>query len=517
MKKVLIGILVLLFVCLNHLKHSFGQENNDVINLKGLFNENDYTPTTVSEHYAQLPDGVFSHTQIMNIPVSSQADMLHKVLIIVDSTLYSELVFEINRYAYDIHYVYGCNVIMEQVDSETCLDIKNLIVSHQNTLDGCVLIGDIIPAFYEATDVCYYNVFSTWPCDLYYMDLNGIWTDLTNNHYYDHYSGDMKPEIFVGRISTSEMGNIIDEIEGMRSYLNKNHRYWIGHRKINKKYGLSYTNRPWVPNPIDTPYVASCFNDSIRYLYGNSYYEPINARENPEFFGKTDYLQRLNDEKYEFIQLASHSTTTHHTQFKGSVISGYEIASNGDNALGYNLFCCSACCWTNASPTNAFLAGDYIYSPKSEGLCVVGSTKAGSMYPFAKFYMSLGQRKTIGQSLVDWWQNKNTNVNNVDSLLCWNFGLTIIGDPLVNFFHCANYFCRDEITLTSYNSSNSPLSYYLASESIMVAPTSGTFTIPVGDHCILNAPTVVIDGEFLCPSGSTMEILNEGCKCNCDE
>ncbi|MBR3710335.1 MAG: hypothetical protein IKM99_05165 [Bacteroidales bacterium] len=101
--------------------------------------------------------------------------------------------------------------------------------------------------------------------------------------------------------------------------------------------------------------------------------------------------------------------------------------------------------------------------------------------------------------------------------ICWFFGLTIIGDPLVNFFHCTNGSCKDQITLISYDNSNSPLSYYLASESITVAPTSGSFTIPMGDHCILNAPTVVIDGEFLCPSGSTLEILNEGCKDNCDE
>ena len=402
MKKVIIGILVLLFVCLTHLKHSFGQENIKDIDLTGLFNENDYTPTTVSEHYAQLPNGVFSHTQIMNIPASSQADLLHKVLIVVDSTLYSELDFEINRYAYDIHYVYGCNVVMERVDSETCQDIKSLITNYQNNLDGCVFIGDIVPAIYRTNDLCFHNWIASWPCDLYYMDLTGTWTDGNHDNYFDDYSGDMTPEIFVGRISTSNMGDIIEEIEGMRLYLNKNHKYWIGHRHINKKYGLSYTNRPWVPNPIDTPYMADYFNNSIRYLYGSNCYEPINARENPAIFGKTDYLQRLNDEKYGFIQLASHSSATHHTQFNGSVISGDDIATNGDNALGYNLFCCSACCWTNASPTNAFIAGDYVYSPDSEGLCVVGSTKAGSMYPFENFYKSLGNGNTMGQALVDW-------------------------------------------------------------------------------------------------------------------
>lgn len=144
--------------------------------------------------------------------------------------------------------------------------------------------------------------------------------------------------------------------------------------------------------------------------------------------------------------------------------------------------------------------------------------KKSIRYPFARFYISLGSGKTMGQSLVDWWRNKNTNVNNVDSLLCWNYGMTIIGDPLVNFFHCTNNTCQDNLTLTSYNSSLSPVSYYLTSESITVTPpSSGSFTIPVGDHCILNAPTVLIDGAFLCPQGSTMEILNEGCEDNCDD
>ena len=516
MKKIIIRLLTVFFIYIANPIYLLGQENNSILELTKLFNESDYTPTTVNEHYTQLPNSVFSHTQIMNIPASSQADILHKVLIIVDSTLYSELTFEINRYAYDIHHSYGCNVIMECVNSETCQDIKDLIINYHNNLDGCVLIGDIKPAFYKAKDYCYYGIMSIWPCDFYYMDLTGSWIDSNHDNYFDNYTGDMKPELFIGRISTSNMGTIIGENEGMRLYLNKNHKYWIGHRHLNKKYGLSYTNRPWLPLPIDTPYMANNFKNSIKHLYGINNYESINARDNADIFGKSDYLARLNDIRYEFIQLASHSSSTNHTQFNGESISGSEIASNGTKALGYNLFCCSACCWTNANSQNAFLAGDYIYSPNSNGLCVVGSTKAGSMYPFDDFYISLGRGETMGQALKYWWEHR---VPYVDSLeLCWNFGLTIIGDPLVNFYHCTNSTCTDEIILYSYDNNNSPLSYYLASESITVTPqTNGSFTIPNGDHCILNAPTVLIDGEFLCPLGSTLEILNEGCRDNCDE
>ena len=268
------------------------------------------------------------------------------------------------------------------------------------------------------------------------------------------------------------MGNLLGEVEGVRMYLNKNHKYWIGYQHVDKKYGLAYTNNPWKS--------YSYFNDSIVFLYGDGNHDSFNS-DNLTSFGKEDYLNRLGDDRYEFIQLASHS-----------------------------------CRWTAVSNSNAFLAGDYIYSPNTKGLCVVGSTKAGSMYPFTNFNKSLGRGETMGQALVDWWRKKTQYSHDLE--LCWFFGLTIIGDPLVNFFHCTNSTCQDQLTLTSYDSSNTPLSYYLTSEKITVAPpATGSFTIPVGDHCILNAPTVEIKGEFLCPFGSRMEILNEGCRDNCDE
>ncbi len=514
MMKIVFATLFLLGICCD----LFAQSSDST--LMFLFNNNDLTTPIDNERYFTAPSESFTHAQLMDLPASNQAELLHKVLIIVDSSLYSVLNYEINRYAYDIHYVYGCNVIMEQINSETCQDIKGLIIYYHNNLDGCVLIGDIVPAFYE-TDKDYASPNSydsiNWPCDLYYMDLTGNWTDINHNNIFDTYTGDKRPEIFLGRISTSNMGNLIGEIEGIRLYLKKNHNYWIGHRHINKKYALSYTNKDWVkPNQIN---VTNNFRHSISALYGSNNYEHIDERANSDVFGKTDYRQRLQNEKYEFIQLASHSRDTAHFNFGqyNDTILGNEVFSYSIKNLGFNLFCCSACRWTSSSSTNAFLAGDYIYSPNSEGLCVVGSTKIGGMYPFAAFYSSLGQGKTMGQALIDWWSSYSMPSYTQQQILCWNFGLTIIGDPLVNFFHCTNNTCIDHLTLTSYDSANSPLSYYLTSESILVSPSTGWFAIPQGDHCILNSPSVLIKGSFECPIGSSLEILNEGCMQNCDE
>ena len=202
---------------------TIAQTSGDVsFNISDLFNENDCITPIDDDRYFTMPDGLFSHLQVLNIPPSNKADILHKVLILVDSTLYTKLNYEINRYAYDVHYVYGCNVIMEQINSETCQDVKGLIINYQENLNGCVLIGDIIPALFE-TDKDYADPMSNdsvvWPCDLYYMDLTGIWTDTNHNNIFDTYNGDKRPEIFVGRISTSNMGDLISETEGMRIYL----------------------------------------------------------------------------------------------------------------------------------------------------------------------------------------------------------------------------------------------------------------------------------------------------------
>lgn len=510
MKKIFYSTMVLLCIMLTLSQKMYGQDDI-YTELSNLFNEYDYSPTTISSRYTQLPNGEFFHAQVLNIPLSNQAELLNKVLIIVDSTLYSELTFEINRYAYDIHHVYGCNVIMESVNSETCINIKGLILSYQNNLDGCVFIGDITPAFYEAIKdyaIQGNNSYVVWPCDMYYMDLTGTWNDSDNNNIFDQYSGDKRPEIFIGRISTANMGNLIGEIEGMRFYLNKNHKYWIGHRKVNKRYGLTYTNKDWQNNPE--------FMDTISYLYGNCYYDSIRPKYYQQF-GDKDYLRKLNNNRYEFIQLAAHSDFYYHCRFNitSSNIYGDTIYNNTIKALGINLFCCSACCWTEDSqPNHAFLGGDYVYSPNSEILCAVGCTKAGGMYQFQFFYSQLGNAKTMGQALVYWWRHKILSSHNIE--ISWNFGLTIVGDPLVNFYHCTNSTCEEYIELNSYGNSSSPLSYNLASGKIVI-PQEGAYSIPSGKHCILNAPTVEINGPFECPLGATLEILNEGCRYNCDE
>ena len=51
--------------------------------------------------------GILSYTRVNT--------SINKILVIVNSSIYNQLSGKIERYAYDINYIYGCEVIMETV------------------------------------------------------------------------------------------------------------------------------------------------------------------------------------------------------------------------------------------------------------------------------------------------------------------------------------------------------------------------------------------------------------------
>ena len=260
-----------------------------------------------------------------------------------------------------------------------------------------VLIGDIPTAWFQISNDHDKYGYAEWPCDLYYMDTDGVWADLDNDGIFDSHTGNVRPEIFIGRISTANMGTILSEKTGLESYLDKNHMFWIGQYTVSKKYGLTYTDKDWA--------MIDDFKTDIKHIYGESNFDSVSYKGDISF-GKQDYLRRLSNNRYEFVQLACHSSFDHHVMSGGSIMAD-EIFKNGTEAIGYNLFCCSGCRWTstNASSTQGFLAGNYIYNSKNSGLVAVGSTKTGSMLNFESFYRPLGEGNAIGIAMVEWWND----------------------------------------------------------------------------------------------------------------
>lgn len=452
----------------------------------------------VRTRYIQSVMSIYSQEHRYNINQSlSVIDDVNKILIIADKTLYDNIVSYVLRYAHDIHNYFGCQVDIFTVEGETYEDVKNLIVSQSTNLSGVVLIGDIIEANYFTCEVInaenkkeWYN--EIFPCDLYYMDLNGTWIDDGTGILTSH-TGDVKPEIFVGRINTNGMGG--NELDEIKLFFDRDHDYWIGRNVLNKRYALTFTEEDWN---------YGTFWYAVSPLYGSDNFDIIKAHQ----FTEANYLSCLNNSKYEFLQIACHSAPDFH-QFilngNSSLVQESTIYNAPKQQIGYNLFCCSACKWTYSSSQRC-LGESYLFGEQTKALAVVGSTKTGSMLQFDKFYTPLGAGICIGQSLKNWWINFMGDYH-TDYQIRWHYGMSILGDPLTGF-HYSNQ-CEDELILNSGEETTNKM--YYAQSKIIVK----NYSVLQGRQITLNAPTIEIVGPFECNGSSVFTTnTNEYCLCN---
>ncbi len=413
--------------------------------------------------------------------------------------MYITIPMHILRYAHDIHNVFGCAVDIVSVNGETAPQIRSIIQAYSTNLNGVVLIGDIAFAYYYQPRVVIDSVVwreDKFPCDLFYMDLNGEWhLKAGSTDEYDDHKGNVKPEVFVGHINTANMGR--SEMQELKWFFDKDHQYWTGKKKLNKQRALTFTETDW-----NTP----SFWNSVAPLYGNNYYDVVKA----DMFYKSDYLNYLQNSSYEFIQLACHSWSyAHDFEVGGShtIVKNTEIASLNRKQLGYNLFCCHACNW-DIEPYDQCLGESYLYGQNnnSSALVVVGSTKSGGMlYGFSSFYSPLGKGKCVGYALKQWWLDHCGPTHTAEEKR-WFYGMTILGDPLVNFNFTNE--C-DENLLINYGEEEKDHMYY-AQNRIDVHD----YYLTQGQLVTLSASTTKITGPFKCKNSSFRIQSNDKCVCN---
>lgn len=227
---------------------------------------------------------------------------------------------------------------------------------------GCLLVGGPPTAWYEMNNP------SPWgnehfPTDLFYMDLDGTWTDTNDNGLYDQHSGNQAREIWVGRLKAS--GMFVDEVTLVRKYFAKNHAYRTG--------SLSLPNRALIYIDDDWQGMASEGNSSVGKVFGE--------RELVSDLATTiasDYLTRLN-EGYSFVHVMVHGSSNCHA-FKPSTPDSYirstDVFSADPKAFFYLLFSCSNARYTETN----YIAGSYVFS-STYSLAAVSSTKTGAKFP----------------------------------------------------------------------------------------------------------------------------------------
>lgn len=337
------------------------------------------------------------------------------VVVFVNSSVFQGVKSSVEQYESDLKdFGYEDVVVLNWSDPDPAHIRKTLSDFYINSsLAGALLVGDIPAADFEMMTEWDYERF---PMDLYYMDLDGNWTDSDNDGVFDQHLGKkIAPEIWVGRIKTSGLGE--DEVSLINSYFDKNHRYRRGLLSAPKR-ALLYIDDDWEN-------YASMDSYSLGLLYENVTQVTDKAETNAE-----DYKARIN-QGYEWVHLRAHGdwdyTTFEMPNGTVSNLLSQDYVQINPSALFYQLFVCKAARFTKPQ----YQAGELVFRTDS-ALLAISSTKIGGMLMYWTFYEALAKGRTIGDAFKKWfveWGEGKVLLQNIFVGKKWFYGLAIIGDP----------------------------------------------------------------------------------------
>ena len=298
---------------------------------------------------------------------------------------------------------------------------RDTLITGGDDLVGCLLVGDIPAAWYEMDTqwdpLPAPPTHEEFPIDLFYMDLDGTWTDAEPDGLYDDHTGDVAPEIWIGRVKADDMFDPEDDL--IENYFDKNHDYRTGSLSLPQR-ALEYVDDDWAG-------WGGIWDPAIENAY------PTKTLIEDATTNSTNYVAILPS-GWSFVHLMCHGSSARHT-FKvpdptnasnllwDGPVYGYHAVEESYWDLDppvffYNLFVCSGARFTETD----YLAGWCIFTD-TYGLAAVGSTKTGSMRAFSGFYTSLGNGLTMGDAFQDWF------VTHGESSRPWYYGMAFMGDP----------------------------------------------------------------------------------------
>lgn len=387
-------------------------------------------------------------------------------LLVVEDRLYPHVQNSLNDYAQVVSLKTGYNIEIVQVNSNASAVALRKKLAETSHLVGCFFIGDTPYAQYQIENDGGSRINTVFPCDLYFMDLDGIWLDESispgttgsftqgQDGIFDRHIGNVAPEIFVGRLPYYSYVDRLKAPRQINQYLQRLIQYWKQSDGV-KMQALSYINCTWANFPSElTPLNRARFT-----------VDSFDGSTHASFFSAKDYLKRLVSGQYSFVHLWAHSSPRVHffddcRGFEESVLCQEKIFSSSITPIMYNLFCCSAARWTVEKEElkegveekyirKGFLGGAYLYASQCGTLALIGSTKTGSMHDSRLFHRFLAETRSIGEAEVAWWktlpmENANTDEAKYTSgMIHWNYGLTILGDPLVRLVNPVDLYMQD--------------------------------------------------------------------------
>ena len=376
------------------------------------------SPFAAEEQARPVFPDTLKHLQEYSAPAFPKG----KVLVLVNHALYPSVKASIDTYVQDLAYE-GYFAVVYRVQGEKEVDLRNFLRSKM-PMQGAFMVGALPVAWFEMEDEDYGH--EEFPCDLYFMDLKGTWTDTDKNGKFDLHAV-VVPEIWVSRLWTpKENGN---DAALINDYFKRNHLYRKGLFGASNQ-ALAFVDDDWVGADDEYGRFEDC---SFGEMFPMENIESINEP-------MTTNAARYKAEVQQFrawAQICAHSSHEGHWFQVGNdydfVPNTYLRDINPPNAFFYNLFACSHSLFTEED----YMAGWYIFGKDNvsvcNGLTTVGSTKIGSMLFFENFYGPMDNGKVIGDAYLDWWKALGDEYE--DWMLSWFYGMALLGDPTLNWWN----------------------------------------------------------------------------------
>jgi hypothetical protein len=275
-------------------------------------------------------------------------------------------------------------------------------------IEGALFVGDLPVLMFQNPGDLYTT--GAFVHDLYFQDLDGTYVmSDTAPDQHTAGTGDILPEIYVSRITTSTVTSLTGRSEAdlINRYFAKVHAYRMG--------TLTYQNRGILWSDDDWQFTSY-------YMGGTSLYSEILNVRDPAQTTRQSYVDCLGMD-YESMMDMIHSGPTGHaiTGVGGGGVTSAQIVQINPRQAFYNLWNCSSADFT----VNANLIGAYVYGG-DYGLNAVGSTKTGSMLASNYYYQFQGEGDSLGQAFERWWTAAGIDGTTLSS---WHYGMVMQGDP----------------------------------------------------------------------------------------
>lgn len=313
----------------------------------------------------------------------------------------------------------GFTIYSYQITGGTPETLRTMLQNlyNGNGLDGAFFIGSLPVAWFEVADDFGTYGYADFPIDLFFMDLDGTWLDTMNtgNGKYDGHTGNVHPDIYLGRLYPTGLG---DDTLLLQNYLRKNNSFRHDTLLLTQR-ALVFVDDDWIP------YAGQWAGDvSLLYSDTMNYW---NAETT-----KASIYRRNLDTTQASVLVCAHSWPGGH-QFTYNSGGSYDIyyaseyTSQDPPSNFYNFFACSFSRYTESGNCG----GNRAIFNATSGVGSIGSTKTGSMLDFQYFYRPLSQGKNLGEAFKHWFSCIYDSVGMSFDRLCWHYGMTLSADPFL--------------------------------------------------------------------------------------